>query len=125
MSTQKRPPVKDRKLDSSALALNIRDEVQRLKREPEWISGKENGITLAKYPHMRVVLVALRKGTALRRYSVEGPLSLYVVSGRIHLETAGIPHDISAGQMLTLRRTVTHDVRAVKDSVYILTIMRL
>ena len=124
MQTRTRPAVKDRHIDSSILALKIEDETRRLKREPEWISGKENGITLAKYPHMRVVLVALRKGMSLREHAVEGPMSLYVLSGEVSIIVSGAAYEMSTRGLLTLRKTVPHDIRAKRNSLFLLTIMR-
>ncbi len=124
METMKRPAVTSRRIDAPVLALSIDKEVKRLKHEPEWISGRENGITLAKYPHLRAVLVALKKGTNLREHTVEGPLSLYVVSGKISLTVSGSRHSVSGRELLTLRKTVPHDIKALSDSVFLLMIMR-
>ena len=44
---------RERTLDAPVLILKIDEEIQRLRKEPEWISGHENGITLSKYPHLR------------------------------------------------------------------------
>ncbi len=124
MQTHKRPAVRDRHLDSSVLALKIEDEAKRLKQEPEWISGMENGITLAKYPHMRVVLVALKRGTSLREHKVEGPMSLSVVDGAIDVTVSGVSHVLFSKGLLTLRKTVPYDIRAKKNSLFLMTIMR-
>jgi hypothetical protein len=35
--------------------MSIDEEIARLKREPEWTSGRKDGITLVKYPRMRIL----------------------------------------------------------------------
>ncbi len=124
METRKRPPVRDRRIDSHALALRIGDEAKRLMREPEWISGRENGITLAKYPHMRVVLVALKKGTSLREHKVEGPMSLSVLSGKVNVAVSGVSYKLFSKGLLTLQKTIPYDISARSNSLFLMTIMR-
>lgn len=123
METRTRPPVRDRRIDSHALALNIDDEAKRLMREPEWVSGRENGITLAKYPHMRVVLVALKKGMSLREHKVEGPMSLSVLSGKINVAVSGVSYELFSKGLLTLKKTVPYDISARSNSLFLMTIM--
>ena len=118
-----RKSVKDRRIDESILTLNIGREVRRLKTEPEWVSGAENGITLVKYPHMRVVLVALRKGKSMHEHKVRGPFSLLVVSGKVVLIAGQAVCQLGAMDIVTLRKSITHDVHAATDSVILLTLM--
>jgi quercetin dioxygenase-like cupin family protein len=120
-----RKTAKERRIDAPVLALNVDAEVRRLKTEPEWESGTENGITLVKYPHMRIVLVALRKGKNMHEHKVEGPMSLFVVSGTVVLTAGKSKHRLNARDMVTLRKTIPHDVHAETDSVIMLTIMAL
>ena len=120
-----RKTVKERRIDAPILALNVDAELKRLKTEPEWITGEEDGITLAKYPHMRIVLVALKKGKRMREHRVKGPISLFVVSGTIVLIAGESEYQLKAKNIVTLRKAILHDVRAVTDSVIMLTIMAL
>jgi quercetin dioxygenase-like cupin family protein len=93
-----------------------------LTSEDEWLSGKRDGITLVKYPHMRVVLVALRKGTRMREHKMRGPISLFVVQGRIHIEAGSTSYKVRKKELVTLRTAILHDVQADQDSVFLLTI---
>lgn len=122
---QPRKSAKERRIEAPVLALQLDKEVQRLKTEPEWQTGKEDGITLAKYPHLRVVLVALRKGASMHEHTVRGPISVFVVSGRVTLLASERSYDLRAKGLATLRKSVLHDVRATEDSVILLTVMAL
>jgi quercetin dioxygenase-like cupin family protein len=121
----KRRTVNVRKIDSPVISLDTEDEVHALKTEPEWIAGERNGITLAKYPHMRVVLVALRRGTSLREHKVEGPMALYLLSGKVSVTVRKTRYQVQEGGLFTLRKTVPHDVEALEDSAFLLTIMHM
>jgi len=118
-----RRSVKDRRIGSPVLTLNVDREIRRLKTESEWVSGMEDGITLVKYPHMRIVLVALRRGKSLREHRVAGPMSVFVVSGKIVMLAGESEYHLKAKDIVTLRKNIPHDVRAAADSVFLLTLM--
>ncbi len=99
--------------------------IRQLKSEPEWKSGREDGITLAKYPHMRVVLTALKKGTTLHEHKVEGPFSLFVINGKVTVTVNKTEFRLEKNGLFTLRKAILHAVRADADSVLLLTIMAL
>ncbi len=125
MKSAKRITPQERRIDAPVLALRINNEIKRLKREPKWKLGKEDGITLAKYPHLRVVLVALKKHADMREHSVKGPLSLYVISGNVSITVDRKELQLKQQDLFTLRKSIIHDVRANADSVILLTIMAL
>ena len=125
MATRRRKTPEERNIVAPILALNIEEEIRRLRAEPEWVSGVEDGITLVKYPHMRIVLIALRKGKSMHKHKVKGPMSLFVVSGKISLLAGNSELQLKEKGLFTLRKTILHDVRAQVDSVVILTIMAL
>ncbi len=116
--------VKERHIDSPLLALNLDQQARSLKTEPQWIAGTRNGIALAKYPHMRVVLVALKKGAALRDQKADGPMMLYLLNGRLAVTANGQRVDVRRKSLFTLRKTVPRDVRALADSTILMTMMR-
>lgn len=122
MKIHRRGSVKERTLDAPILTQRIDKEVRMLTSEREWLSGKRDGITLVKYPHMRVVLVALRKGTRMREHKLRGPVSLFVVQGRINIEAGSTAYKVRKKELVTLQKAVLHDVQAIQDSVFLLTI---
>ncbi len=117
--------VKERGIDAPILPLHVDEQVRLLKSEPEWKSGVEDGITLAKYPHMRVVLVALKKGIRMKEHAVQGPMSLFVVSGKVTLIVEKQEFQLKEKGLFTLRKAVLHDVMATSDAVILMTIMAL
>ena len=122
MRSHKRGSVQDRNIGAAILSRRIDEEVRMLTSEREWLSGKRDGITLVKYPHLRVVLVALRKGAKMREHKLKGPISLFVVQGRINVEAGSAAYTVKKKGLVTLRKAILHDVQADQDSVFLLTI---
>jgi len=117
--------VKERRITSPILSVSIDEEIARLKSEPEWTSGRIDGIALVKYPRMRVVLVALKKETSMRQHKVEGPLSIYVISGKVSVVTEKGDFQVQAKGLFTMRQRFLNEVRAMADSVFLLTLFKL
>lgn len=100
----------------------IEAEVQRLKQEPGWRETSRNAITLAKEPGLRVVLTVLRQGTRLHEHHADGPLTLQVISGRLTLNAAGRSLALGAGEIAVLEGAVEHDLEAIEEAAFLLTI---
>lgn len=84
MSEQKRPNLSERKLKDTLLSFSINNETDKLKTETTWINGDRNAVTLQKNSNIRVVLISLRKGATLHEHKVEGPITLFVLSGKMN-----------------------------------------
>ncbi len=124
MTRPREKSVKARAITSPVLHLSVEEEIDRLQSEPEWTSGREDAITLVKYPRMRVVLVALKRGSRMRQRKVEGPLSIYVISGRIAIAAEEDEYTLKAKGLFTMRQKYLDEVRAIGDSVFLLTLFK-
>jgi quercetin dioxygenase-like cupin family protein len=96
-------------------------EIHRLKTETTWNTG-QNARTLVKYDDLRVVLMALRAKARMPEHKTEGRISVHVVSGHIRLRAAGRTFSLRAGGLLALDQGVPHDVEALEESAFLLTI---
>jgi len=106
------------------LQIDLERELRQLRQEDSW--QRETGRsskTLAKYPDFRIVLVLMKGGTRMRQHKAEGRVSILQVKGRsrIHLE-AHRKVEVSAGHLLVLDCGVLHDVEALEESAFLLTI---
>ena len=110
-------------LASPYLEIDLPAEIDRLHREPEWTRG-HNAKTLAKYRHLRLVLVTLRSSTRIPEHQTEGSVSIHVLSGHVQVRAEGRTFDLPTGRVLTLDRNLRHDVEALEDSAVLLTISR-
>ena len=110
------PSLADRHLEFELAA-----EAERLKAEPKWSSG-HSARTLIKYDDLRVVLLAMAAGQRMAEHKAEGRITVHVVSGHIQLGVSDKTFDLRTGGLLALDRAVPHDVIAIEESVFLLTI---
>ena len=108
-------------LASPMLTLDLNREIQDLRAEARWQSG-HTAKTLAKYPDLRVVLIAMNAGGRLEKHHTAGRISVHALQGRNRIETGERSADLIAGQLLTLESNIPHDVEAITDSAFLLTI---
>ena len=103
------------------LEFDLTRELEQLHCEPQPTSG-QNAKTLVKYDDFRVVLIALRAHTRIPGHHAEGRISVQTIRGHIRLRALERTFDLRAGSLLTLDQGVAHDVEALEDSAFLLTI---
>jgi quercetin dioxygenase-like cupin family protein len=103
------------------LEFDLTREVEQLHREPGWTSGR-NAKTLAKYDDFRVVLTVLKTGVRIPGHETEGRISIQAFAGHVQVRAEGRTFDLPSGRLLALDRGVRHDVEALEESAFLLTI---
>jgi quercetin dioxygenase-like cupin family protein len=103
------------------LEFDLAGELQQLRSEPEWQTG-HNAKTLVKYDNLRVVLIALKARARLPGHQTEGRISIQTIQGQIHVRAEGRTFDVGVGNLLALDRGLPHEVEAVEESAFLLTI---
>jgi quercetin dioxygenase-like cupin family protein len=112
-------------LSSPVILKNLWYEIERLKLAPSWqLPTGRSSETLAKYPDFVLVLVLMKAETLMEKHEVAGRISLYIIEGRIevHLQEGQVI-PLGAGELLTLDHGLAHDVQALKDSAFLLTVV--
>lgn len=111
-------------LANEVIRRNIGSELQKLKKAESWQreSGRSSE-TLVKYEEFRIVLVRMKRGSYMSHHRAEGPISIQEIQGkiRVHLPEDRI-EELEPGDLLTLDRCLEHDVEAVEESAFLLTI---
>ena len=97
------------------------EQIGHLRQEPYWQSGR-NSKTIVKYPDFRIVLTAIKANTTIHEHHAAGRISVQTVEGRIRMHAGGKEFDLPAGRLLVLDRAMPHDVVAIEDSAFLLTI---
>src|SRR6187397_2483405 len=64
----------------------------------------------------------LRAKTRIPEHKTEGRISVHVLSGHIHLRAAGRTYSLRPGSLLALDHGMPHDVEALEESAFLLTI---
>lgn len=112
-------------LAATSLKFNLEEEIRQLRAEPRWQAG-HTAKTIAKYADFRVVLIVMKAGAQLVRHRTAGRISIQACRGNIRVlfssEFKNETVDMSAGDLLMLDREVSHDVEALTDSAFLLTI---
>lgn len=131
-SQEQHPPLRGRTTGTSenparqvaapALAFDLPAEIERLHQEAGWIGGERAGKTLVKEPDFRVVLTAMKSGTRLPQHEAAARVSIHVVSGRLVVHIHDHTTELSAGHLLVLDRNIPHDVVALVDCAFLLTL---
>lgn len=109
-------------LGSPMLTFNLGAEIKRLREENAWQGGRDSK-TLVKNEDCRIVLTVLQSGALLHEHRASGRISVQTLSGHIQMQVEEKTFDLPAGHLLSLDRALPHDVRALEDSAFLLTIV--
>ncbi len=95
--------------------------IDSLHADPAW----QGGITwrrLVHYPDFQIVVRALKANTRIDTHQNPGRISVHTIAGHIRMRAHDRTFDLPVGRLLVLDRNVPHDVEAVEDSVFLLTV---
>jgi quercetin dioxygenase-like cupin family protein len=106
---------------ASYLEFDLARELDQLHREPAWSSG-QNAKTLVKFDDFRVVLTALKAHAGLPGHQTDGRISIQTIAGRIQVRAEGRTFDLPTGGLLVLDQGLRHDVEALEESAFLLSI---
>jgi quercetin dioxygenase-like cupin family protein len=124
MSSQRTSLTRLPALADEVIHHNIDRELAKLKQAPSWQreSGRSSE-TLVKYDEFRIVLVQMKPRSYMSHHRAEGPISIHVIRGSLRVHLPGVrTEDLKPGELLTLDRYLEHDVEAVEESAFLLTI---
>jgi quercetin dioxygenase-like cupin family protein len=110
------------RLAGPVLAFDLEREVEQLRQEPAYQQGTRNADTLVHQPDFRIVLVALKSGGRLQDHEAEGRVAIQALAGRLRLQLPDRTVELPAGHLLALEAGIAHDVEALEESAFLLTI---
>ena len=117
--TDQCPP---QRLDLPTLRFDLVAEQELLRREESYRGGDRNAKTLVKEHGLSVVLTVMRSGARLQEHKTAGPLSIQTLSGHIRLHVLQETIDLPTGHAVMLEGNMSHDVEAIEESAFLLTI---
>ncbi|MEO6695774.1 MAG: hypothetical protein ABIY50_02990 [Ignavibacteria bacterium] len=118
-------PEGDRILDASIVPIDLTAFMEQIKQESSWKDSDRNAITVFKSKTITIVLIALHEGAEMVRHSVNGIASVQVAEGQIKLSTDLEYVEMIKGQMLVIHEGISHSVKAIQESVLLLTITKV
>ena len=115
-------PEGDRQIDAALVTIDLPLYMEQIRREPPWKEGKRNAITVFKTSGLRIVLVALHEGAEMARHTADGIISVQVLEGQLQFNTDEQSVELNKGQMLALHELIPHSVKAIKETIFLLTL---
>lgn len=109
-------------LAAPILTFDLQVELRECRVQPSYERGNPSGRTLVKESALRIVLLALRAGGCMREHQASGPISIQAIEGSIRVRVAGNTVELQSGSLLMLEAGLRHDVEAIEDSAFLLTI---
>lgn len=86
-----------------------------------WRSGIHSRM-LFKKPDFRMILISMEAASKMKEHHVDGTSSVQVLKGQIRFSTQGHAYEMRAGSLLTLGASIPHEVEAMEESAFLLTI---
>jgi quercetin dioxygenase-like cupin family protein len=114
----------DKVLAAPVLHFELRAELHELHGQQSYNNGDPTGKTLVKEPDLRIVLLALKAGGRMDEHRASGPISIQGIDGRFTVDLPSGEVELTAGELVALEPNVPHGVKAIEDSVFLLTIGR-
>lgn len=115
-------PEGERLLDAPLVHMDFKEFIETIKSEKAWKEKDRNAITVYKTEGMRMVLVALHKNAVLERHTANGVICVQVLEGEISFSTDVQTLILKEGQAVALHKGLHHEVKGIKESVFLLTL---
>ena len=111
-----------RGLTGPSLSFDLAAETQALLTTPAWELSGHTATTLVKHEDFRLALIVLKAGRSLRQHQTEQRISVQTLTGRVQMNLPDQTADLPAGRVLVLDKTIAHDVVALEDSAFLLSL---
>ena len=110
-------------LSQPKLEFDLMKELDQLHGDESWLEpAGRSSKTLVKYADLRIVLIAMKAKMRMHEHKAAGRISVHTLSGHIRLHLPDHSVDLPAGHLLALDQCVPHDVEALSESAFLLTL---
>ncbi len=103
--------------------ISLEDETEALRNSTEWLTGIARK-RLIQHPDFQMTLRRMKPNTRIPEHYNPGRICVQTLFGYIRMHADGRTFDLRRGQCLVLDRAVVHDVEAVEESAFLLTVAR-
>ena len=100
---------------------DVAQEIAASEQKKPWASG-HYAKTLFKKSDLRIVLISLEKSAKMTDHHADGTISVQVLKGSIRFTVQGNAHDLRPGNVLALSASIKHEVEALEESAFLLTV---
>lgn len=102
--------------------LDLAAAEQELRAEDAYQRDGHTARTLVREPSVRIVLVVMRAGAKIAAHRTQDTASIYAFAGTVRFGLPARAVELSAGRLLVIPPGLTHDVEAVTESAFLLTL---
>jgi quercetin dioxygenase-like cupin family protein len=100
---------------------DLSHEIADSEQKKPWQSGLY-AKTLYKSDDFRTVLITMEQRARMKEHHTDGTISIHVLKGALHVNAQGQPHELRTNGLFALAPSIRHDVEALEDSAFLLTI---
>lgn len=100
---------------------DLTQEMAEAEQKKPWAAGRYTK-SLFKKSDFRIVMISMEKGAIIKEHHADGTLSVQVLKGAARLTVEGKAHELKTGGVLTLGASIKHEVEALEDTAFLLTI---
>ncbi len=111
-----------RTLTGPARDFNLADEIASLRSEPSWQQSDRNSRTLVHESQLRIIVTVMKAGARLHEHRTDGAVSIQTIQGHLRLGIGQDAVDLPQGQLVAIEPGVTHELDAIDESAFILTV---
>jgi|ERR1051326_1458842 quercetin dioxygenase-like cupin family protein len=110
------------RLSAPLLTFDLAAEIEQLNGEEHWVKDGRISKTLVKHSDFRIVLMFMKAGTLMQEHKTDARISIHALSGRLLIKLDEQTVELPAGNLLVLEKGLSHDVNAVEESAFLLSI---
>lgn len=110
------------RLTAPLLTFDFAAEIEQLKGEKHWQKDGRISKTLVKHSDFRIVLMFMKAGTLMQEHKTDARVSIHALSGRLLIKLDKQTVELPAGHLLVLEKGLSHDVNAIEESAFLLSI---
>lgn len=114
-------PEGNRVLDASFVLADLHKYSKQLREEKAWETNDRNAITLFKDEKQTIVLSMFKKNADTGKLDIDGSLTLQVLEGEVELGIGETIAYLTGNSLAVVKEKVTHAIKAVKESLILLT----
>ena len=102
-------------------SFNLSQEIADSEQKKPWPSGLY-AKTLYKSDDFRTVLISMDPAAHMKEHHTDGTISIHVLKGSIRVKAQGTAHELKASSLFALAPAIKHDVEALENAAFLLTI---
>lgn len=110
------------RLTAPLLTFDLESEIKQLQTEELWLKNGRISKTLVKHSDFRILLILMKAGTLMQEHKADARTSIHTLSGRLLIKLDEQTVELSTGNLLVLEKALSHDVNALEDSAFLLSI---